>query len=161
MKKITIYTLILIIIDRISKIIIANTLLLGETKKIIKNIINFTYVKNTGAAFSILQGKQILLVLFTILALFIIYYLLIHKKQIKKIETIIYSLIIGGIIGNLIDRIVYNYVIDFISIKIINYNFPIFNLADTFIVIGAILYIILTIKEEQHGENNNNTRRIG
>ena len=60
----------------------------------------------------------------------------------SKIENLSYGMIIGGIIGNLFDRIFYNYVIDFLDFKIFGYDYPIFNLADTFIVIGVILLVI-------------------
>ncbi|MDD3453491.1 MAG: signal peptidase II [Bacilli bacterium] len=154
MKKLSIYTIILILLDQISKILISNILILNEEINIIKNFFNITYVKNIGAAFSIFEGKQIFLVITSILILIIIYYFLINKKDLKKLEIISYSLIISGIIGNLIDRIIYQSVIDFLSFKLINYYFPIFNLADTFIVIGSIIYIIIILKEEQHGKNN-------
>lgn len=154
MKKLSIYTIILILLDQISKILISNILILNEEINIIKNFFNITYVKNIGAAFSIFEGKQIFLVITSILVLIIIYYFLINKNDLKKLEIISYSLIISGIIGNLIDRIIYQSVIDFLSFKLINYYFPIFNLADTFIVIGSIIYIIIILKEEQHGKNN-------
>jgi signal peptidase II len=65
-----------------------------------------------------------------------------------KTETLCYGLILGGATGNLIDRVIYGYVIDFIEVKIFNYNFPIFNLADSFIVIAFILLLIIEIRKD-------------
>lgn len=91
-----------------------------------------------------LSGYSIIFILIGVAALIYIHkYLLKDAKT--KIEKISYAMLIGGIIGNLFDRVVYGEVIDFISFKILNYNFPIFNLADTFITVGVILIIIKTI----------------
>lgn len=154
MKKITVYTIILIIIDQISKILVSKLIPLNNKITIIKDFLDFNYVQNKGAAFSILEGKQFFLILIAIIMVILIYYYLKQKKQIKNIEIIIYSLILGGIIGNLIDRLIYKYVIDFISFKIFNIKFAIFNFADSFIVIGCIIYILYTLKEEKNGNNN-------
>lgn len=146
MKKITIYSLILVLIDQIVKYLITLNLNEFESIIIIKNILSLTYVKNNGAAFSILSGNTIFLIIISIITLIIIYkYLIINKKH-NKIEIITYSLFVGGLLGNLIDRIIHNYVIDYINLFII--NFPVFNLADTFIVISVIILIALEIKEE-------------
>lgn len=94
------------------------------------------------------SGFTILLIL---IGLFVLFY--IHKYLLKevttKLEIVGYSFIIGGIIGNLFDRIVYGEVIDFLSFKIFNYYFPIFNLADTFICIGIFLIIISFLKKDK------------
>ena len=74
-----------------------------------------------------------------------------------KGESIAYGLVIGGAIGNLIDRIIYGYVIDFLDFNIFGYSYPIFNLADTFIVIGIILLFIFSIIESRN-QNENNKR---
>lgn len=147
MKKISVNILLLILIDQISKILVSMWIPYKQEITIIPALLNFTYIKNTGAAFSLLEGKQTLFIIITILVL-IFGFFLIYKKNLTKQEIIIYSLIGGGIIGNLIDRIIYKSVIDFISITIFNYHFAIFNLADTFIVIGVLLYIIFIGKEE-------------
>ena len=69
-------------------------------------------------------------------------------KLIFEKLNLIYGIIIGGILGNVVDRIVYGYVIDFLDFKIFVYDYPIFNFADTFIVIGIILMIIISIRKE-------------
>lgn len=107
--------------------------------------IKIRIVKNSGAAYSILSGKTNFLIIITI---FILIILIIYLNSIINYSSIILnklslSLIIGGGIGNLIDRIRLKYVIDFIYIDI--KNFPIFNLADIFIIIGALMSIVIII----------------
>lgn len=136
MKKMYIISILVIILDRITKIVVEH-LLDGKVVDIIKNVFYFTYVRNNGAAFSILSSKIILLILLSVLTLgFIIYYITKHNKN-----NIGYFFLVGGIIGNLIDRVFLGYVIDFIGINILSYSFPIFNIADIFIVLGAIFIL--------------------
>ena len=151
MKKVYIIALISLIIDQIVKILVSNYLILGQTTKIINNFFYLTYVQNTGAAFSILIGYRYILIIITLIFLYYLYKN--TKKQINpnKLAILSHGLLLGGIIGNLIDRIIYGYVIDYLDFMIFNYNFPIFNLADTFIVIGCI---ILVINSYAKGENS-------
>lgn len=140
MKKISLYTFLFLLIDQISKILVRMYLNLYNDIILIPNFLSLIHVKNDGAAFSILEGKTIFFIIITIIVLIgIIYY--IKNKNFKKIDYIIYGMLIGGIIGNLIDRIIYGNVTDFISFTIFNKPMPIFNLADTFICIGCILMI--------------------
>ena len=145
-KKYLIITFIFFFIDLLSKLILSKVLELGKSIKVIKNFLYITLCHNDGAAFSILRDKQILLIIITVIALFFIYKMM-NKEDLSKYDSFAFSMITGGILGNLLDRIAYNYVIDFIDFKIFGYDFPVFNLADTFIVIGVILLIIKTIKE--------------
>ena len=131
MKKMYIISLIVFLVDRITKILIENYLV--KDLNIIKNIFYITYVKNNGAAFSILGSQTLLLIILSILALFFIIYYVTKKDK----NNIGYFFLLGGILGNLADRLFLGYVIDFIGI----YTFPIFNIADIFIVLGAILVI--------------------
>ena len=88
-----------------------------------------------------------MLLILSVIVLFIINKY-INKEKLNKSENIIYGMIIGGILGNLFDRLIYGYVIDFIDFKIFGYDYPVFNLADTFIVVGIILLIIISIRKE-------------
>ena len=141
-KKISLITFGLFIIDRISKILITNYFSLNVKHKIINNFFYITYCKNEGAAFSILSGNTLFLIFITFIILFIIYKNIKNKENISNLSIISYSLLLGGILGNLYDRIFYGYVIDFLDFIIFKYNFAIFNLADTFIVIGAFMLLI-------------------
>ncbi len=155
MKKILPISLLLIVIDQIVKILVINKMALQQSITIINNFFNITYVRNTGAAWSILSGNVLLLIMISVLALVTIYYYLIKDKDLNKIDIVSYSMLIGGIIGNLIDRIVHGYVIDYLDFKIFNYNFPIFNIADTLIVISIIIIGISLIVGEYREQNRN------
>lgn len=142
-NKIYIITLVLIIIDKLIKIIIKSNMELYQEIKIIKNFFSIMYLKNTGAAFSILENKTILLILFSVCFILIIgKFIKKESDNFNKIELISLGMILGGVFGNLIDRIIYKGVIDYLSFKIINYNFPVFNLADICITIGAFILIV-------------------
>ena len=151
MKKVYIIALISLIIDQIVKILVSNYLILGQTTKIINNFFYLTYVQNTGAAFSILIGYRYILIIITLIFLYYLYKYTKKQTNPNKLAILSHGLLLGGIIGNLIDRIIYGYVIDYLDFMIFNYNFPIFNLADTFIVIGCI---ILVINSYVKGENS-------
>ena len=145
MKKIIINSILLIIVDQLIKILINNNI--HESIELVNNFFSLTYVRNTGAAFSILEGNRFLFVIVAVSALYLIYRLFIKDKKLNNINILIFSLLISGIIGNLIDRIVYGYVIDYFEFTLFNNNMPIFNFADICIVIGAILFILNTILE--------------
>lgn len=146
---IIILSIIFVIIDQVSKIIVINNLTNNKSVEVIKSFFYLTYTNNTGAAFSILTGKRILLILVSLIVIGILIYYIKKTKIEKKINKIALSLVIGGSIGNLIDRIIKGAVIDFLDFKIFGYNYPIFNLADTFIVLGVFLLLIGMFRKEE------------
>lgn len=151
-KKIYLSSLIFVIIDFISKIII-----MSFYKNPITVIDKFFYIEkatNTGAAFSILTGGRILFIIIAILVLFYICKYMIKDVN-NKTELISISMLIGGIIGNLIDRVVYGKVIDFLSLRFGSYNFPVFNLADIFITVGIFILLISSIRGGKDGNKSN------
>ena len=119
--------------------------------KSIDNFFYFTYVHNYGAAWGILQGKINLFFIVSIVATIgIIYYF--HKEaQGKPLFQYGLMMLLGGAIGNFIDRLVRNEVVDFVDIliPIINYDFPIFNIADAALTIGVVIIILFILKEER------------
>lgn len=155
MKKIGFYALICLVIDQLIKLVVS-FLDLNTKITIIPNFFYITYVQNDGAAWSILSGNRLLLIMIGIICLFLVYFFLIRNKQISKFEQVNYVLLVSGIMGNLCDRIIRGYVIDYLDFKIFNYYFPIFNLADIFIVIGTGLIIISLFKGEKDGKNSSN-----
>ena len=155
LKKIGFYALICLVIDQLIKLVVS-FLDLNTKITIIPNFFYITYVQNDGAAWSILSGNRLLLIMIGMICLFLVYFFLIRNKQISKFEQVNYVLLVSGIMGNLCDRIIRGYVIDYLDFKIFNYYFPIFNLADIFIVIGTGLIIISLFKGEKDGKNSSN-----
>lgn len=143
MKKFYIVSVLTIIIDRILKIL-ASTFLTTKKIYIIKDFFYLVSTYNEGAAFSSFEGMTILFIFIAICSLIYIFYYM-KKYDVKSVGL---ALLAGGIIGNLIDRIIYRYVIDFIGFEIGNYSLPIFNIADIAIVMGAIVIMIGCEKNE-------------
>ncbi len=149
MKKIFIITFILLILDLVSKFIITKVFMVNESLVLIKNFFALTYVHNYGGAFSILNGKVSFISIVSLIVVILLIYYLIKEKKHNNYEVLSYSLVLAGALGNLLNRLIYGYVIDFLDFNILGYNYPIFNLADIFIVIGIFLLIIYLIKEEK------------
>ncbi|AVQ38622.1 signal peptidase II [Clostridium botulinum] len=138
-----------VFLDRISKIWALNTLASGKDIVIIKNLFSLSYLENRGAAFGIFQNRLIFLSLITVIVILGVAYFIVKYKPTSKLLKISLSLIISGAIGNLIDRIYYKFVVDFIMLHYKDvYFFPTFNVADTLVVIGTILLAIYILKEE-------------
>ena len=143
MKKFKFIFIIIIafVLDQVSKILIMNNMKLNESVDVINNFFRVTYSHNDGSAFGMFGGKMIFIVIVSVLVLaYLLFELFYHKKRNLLVDISI-SLIIGGLLGNLVDRIYFGYVRDFLDFKIFNYDFAIFNLADTFIVIGALIFL--------------------
>ena len=150
-KKIILMTLFLLLIDISTKLLIDYKFNLMETREVIVNFFSITKVYNTGASWNILAGFRPLLIVITLIVLVIIYRY--QKTMVLNNRNILtLSLLYSGIIGNLIDRIFYGYVIDFLDFTIFNYNYPVFNFADICIVFGILLLIIEIIKKEDNNE---------
>ena len=129
-----------ILIDQITKFFASH---LTESTKIIPNILSFEYVENRGAVFGIMQGSNTILAMISFaICIALIYYIYKQKKENKKV-SIAWYMVLGGGIGNLIDRIFRGYVVDFIATPFI----ATFNVADSFVVLGVLWLLILEIKE--------------
>lgn len=142
-----IITFLIIVFDQITKWLITNRLSLGESIKVIPKLFNFTYVENRGAAFGLMQGARIFFIIITLVLLFLVIIYFIKKKPQSILERTALAFITGGAIGNFIDRVWLSYVRDFIETAFM--NFPVFNVADSFVCIGAALYIIFVLCEEK------------
>jgi len=130
----------IIALDQISKEVIRNRLDIGEFVKVIDRFFYISHYENSGAAWSIFQnGRAFLIPVSIIVSLGIIYWL---YKERDRFHRIALSFILGGAIGNLIDRITKGTVTDFLEFHFGSYVFPIFNMADTFIVVGSFLLAI-------------------
>ena len=149
-----ILTILVILVDFFSKYMVSKLMTVNETINLIDNFFRITYVKNTGAAFSIFSNNTILVIIISIVVIgFLLFYIYKNKGN-NKLENVSHAFILGGAISNLIDRLVYGYVIDFLDFEILSYNAPIFNLADTFIVIGVILFLINTLRSRYDGNSS-------
>lgn len=154
MKKISLISLVVFFLDRITKILISNNFKLDVRNKVIDKFFYITNCHNKGAAFSIFSGNILFLVFITFVVLYLIYKNLKDKNSLSKMNTISYGLLLGGIVGNLFDRLFYGYVIDFFDFVIFNYNFAIFNVADIAIVVGAFLFLIFEGSEKNGNKVN-------
>lgn len=122
------------------------------TVNIINNFFSLTYVLNDGAAFSLFASRTYLLILIALICLFFILYELKNNLD-DRVLSIGYSLVLAGLLGNFLDRLMDGYIIDYLSFKIFTYNFPIFNFADILIVVGIIVVIIKEILKERGKKN--------
>ena len=132
-------TVLIVFIDRLTKLFFSDLLMYGESLPIIRNVLHMTMVHNTGIAFGFFKDYGVTFIVIPVVAIFLlafnIYYYRQNNEALSRAYIVAFSLILGGAIGNLIDRIVYGYVIDFIDFRI----WPVFNIADSAITIGAIL----------------------
>ncbi len=147
--KILLIIISIFLLDRFTKVLVINNLTLGESLSVIDGFFNITYVNNHGAAFGIMDGKVIFIVIVSILIFAYLIYE-IRKDSHSKLITTSISFVIGGLLGNLFDRVVYGHVIDFFDFNFFGYDFAIFNVGDAFIVIGTILLAIGFLLEERN-----------
>lgn len=150
-KKVLIPALGLLVVDIITKLLIDNSFNLMETKPIILNFFAITKVYNDGASWNLLAGYRYILIIISIVMLIILWNY--QKKFVINTKNIMaFSLLFSGITGNLFDRIIYGHVIDFLDFTIFGYNYPVFNFADVFIVLGVILIVVAIYKKEDNNE---------
>jgi signal peptidase II len=141
-------------IDQYSKFVIVRDFSLHQSIEIIKDFFSITYVQNFGAGFSILQNAKIFLSVISISVIVMLtYYFFENKKKKDYLNKTAYLLIIGGALGNLVDRLKQDFVVDFLDFKIFGYDFPVFNFADCFITVGCFILIIAILLEQKHAKN--------
>ena len=134
---------ILIALDQATKLWATSTLPLGGPEWHIWWAFHFTYVRNSGAAFGILQDSTIYLALLSALvSVALVVYMLRSAKFLPHVQRFALSLVLAGAVGNMIDRFRLGYVIDFIHFRLPNFNFPVFNIADSAVVVGAGLLLL-------------------
>lgn len=125
-----------IALDQYTKYLALTRLVNYDTIPLIENVFHLTFVKNRGAAFGILQNQKWFFIVVTGAIMIGIIYYIYREKPESKLLMISLSMILGGAVGNLIDRVRYSYVVDFFDFTLI--NFPVFNVADSFVVVGTI-----------------------
>lgn len=141
--------LLIVALDRSTKLWAVSHLKGKESLSVIENFFQLTYVENQGVAFGLFAQLNVLL---PILSLGLILFLMaMARKYQNKGKRILLPLafIIGGAIGNLIDRMTTKYVVDFLSFRFGNYDFPVFNVADIFVSLGAFFLLLFFLREEE------------
>lgn len=138
------FTLLFLLLDIVSKYLVSEFMIFNQSIVLIDNLFKLTYVKNTGAAWSIFASNTFFIIFVSLLIIIALIYYIYKSNSLKFFEKLSYSLILGGALGNFFNRIFCGYVIDFIDLNIFDWNYPIFNLADTFIVSGVVLLLIGT-----------------
>ena len=140
----TIFFVALVVLDQLSKLAAFTSLRINGPVRLIPDIFELHYLENTGAAFGILRDQQWLFVVFAgviMVLLFLLERRMVHAGAKFRPLALICAMIAAGAAGNMIDRIFHGYVIDFLYFRLI--DFPVFNVADIYVVVGCILLVIL------------------
>ena len=147
-----------VVLDQITKWLAVEYLIPVGTVPIIKDALHLTYVENPGAAFGMMQNSRWIFLLVSTVAIIAIIIYLIKFAPKNKLARLSLAFILGGGIGNMIDRVALGYVVDFIDFRLI--NFAVFNVADSFVCVGAALLIIYVLfiegKENKRSEGDEN-----
>lgn len=141
------------VLDQATKLIVSSQMALHESIPVIENFFNITYVQNTGAAWSILEGNMLFFYVITIVALYAMSY---YYKEYRHDAWTQLSLVVmmAGTVGNFIDRIRLQYVVDFLDFNLFGYPFPVFNVADIALTLGVASLLLNFVMEEvfNHGK---------
>lgn len=145
-------TIIILVLDQITKFIIASSMKVGDSFEVIPNFLNITSHRNDGAAWGILSGKMSFFFIITIIILVVLIVFYIKEAKNNLLMQIAISLLFAGALGNFIDRVLHGEVVDFVDTYIFGYNFPIFNIADSSLTIGVLLIIIALLTDMKKEE---------
>ena len=140
-------------IDQYTKSLVVSYIELNESIPVIKGFFDLTYVRNYGAGFSIMQNATTTFLIITPICLILFGYLLYKTDKKDHFSKIALLLMIGGTIGNFIDRIVNAYVVDFLDFIIFGWDFPVFNFADCCLTIGVFIYVLVMLMEYKNAKN--------
>ena len=147
---------VLVAIDQISKYLVVSHIALHQRIEMIKDFFYLTHAQNTGVAWSMFADMPEMITAVAVFATAAITVYFIRSKNLAKFEKIALLMIMSGAIGNVIDRLFRGFVIDFLDFYIFGYDYPVFNIADSFIVIGAVILIagnILDVRKDSNGRN--------
>lgn len=151
---VVVYILIIVVVDQVTKFAVRDNFMLGESISVIDGLFSLTYVQNTGAAFGVGAGKSeifrvLMFLMIPVFACGFIMYLLKGSLKNNPLLSTSYALILGGALGNLIDRFYLKFVVDMFDFYLGNNHFPAFNIADSAITIAAFLFILDTYLEHR------------
>ena len=154
LKRHLLIAIAVVVLDRVTKWVIVQTITLEDTINVIPGLFRLTHLENTGAAFSLFADstspfKTTLLIAFSLGALAVVSFLLWKERTIFNAGTLALSLILGGAVGNLWDRLTDGKVTDFLDFYIGIHHWPPFNIADSAIVVGALLLLMRMLRTNQ------------
>jgi len=143
------------LLDQFTKQAVRTGFTYGESRPVIDGFFNLVYVRNDGAAWNMLSGRGVILILVSIAVLLLL--LIYHRSFLQErfSHKILLGLMIGGILGNLVDRIRFGWVTDFLDFQFGSYHYPSFNVADSAICIAVGLYIIFNFFQKKEDETAN------
>ena len=141
----------ILLLDQITKQAIRANFAYGESRPVIEGFFNLVYVRNDGAAWNVLSGQSLVLILISVAVLVL---LIVYRRsflQESLSHRIMLGLMLGGIVGNLVDRIRFGWVTDFLDFEFGTYHYPSFNVADSAICIAVALYIVTNLLGKERG----------
>lgn len=135
--------------DQLTKWLVVSSLELGESHPLIENFFHLVHWRNKGAAWGIFQDYNTILAVVSVVTVLVLF-LFRHSFQLhRKSSRVALGLITGGVVGNFIDRVRFGYVVDFLDFQISRYHWPAFNVADSAICIGVVLYILVSWRSDR------------
>ncbi|UXR70327.1 signal peptidase II [Staphylococcus sp. IVB6246] len=142
--------IIVLIADQLTKWVIATQMTIGESFNVIPNFLSITSHRNDGAAWGILSGQMYFFYLITIVIIIALIVFYIKEAKDHMLMQVAISLLLGGAIGNFIDRLLNGQVVDFVDTNIFGYDFPIFNIADASLTIGVVILVIILLTDKSN-----------
>ena len=143
-KREVLLILLLVAFDQLTKYIVEATMRLYQSIEVIEGFFSITFVTNTGAGWSILEGQMVFFYIMTVIASATMIYYIVKSDKNNKLFRLAFCLMLAGALGNFIDRLMFQHVRDFLDFIIFNYDFPVFNIADTQLSIGFALLALET-----------------
>ncbi len=141
-----------LVLDQLTKQAVRACFVYGESRPVVEGFFNLVYVRNDGAAWNILSGHGIILILISVavMAMLVVYRRTFLEQQLS--HRVLLGLMLGGIAGNLVDRIRFGWVTDFLDFQFGSYHYPSFNVADSAICIAVGLYILTNLFQKKEGQ---------
>ena len=149
----------LLIIDQLVKVLIKSRMSIMDEVVVIPKFFSIYYIENSGAAFSLFSGSTWMLIIMSILILGFLHYYVVTEEKMTKWRIFSLGIIIGGVVGNLVDRLLYGGVVDYLSFEFFGYSFPVFNIADIGITLGFIILAIGILRRDGNEFRDSSTRR--
>ncbi len=141
-----------LVLDQATKLMVRRWMVPGETLPVLDDIVRLRYVQNAGAAFGLFQGSRLLFILISLVSIAIIFYLILSRRYVFRGSRMAFGLILGGALGNLIDRLWLIRVVDFVDVGVGIHRWPTFNVADVGVTLG-VLYLAANflVRDRLHG----------